>query len=173
MKEFKYWLILWAVLVTWLICAIGCQSKKKALSIQKSTVSEQVEVKKDVVETVKDQSISTVINTDKSQTVTLQEWFNPDTAKGSVKYRKTVFQINDVKKTEDLQADINKSSSVKIDSVFNKETSTKSKIQDKEVKDNLTSKVIGIGFLFLIILISVVYIRYQIRKNKTLKGLIS
>lgn len=169
------WLI--GLLFIALACLLSCcQSKKKALNIQKSETTEQSEVKKETADSLLDKSqtyysrhenvtgdYSEVIEEsadsariDKEGTTTVYNPKRKETRTGKKQAEK---------KTETKQQnDLKSVSSLKLDSVGKSHAKVKSKVQAKEVKDNLTGKASAVSFLILCALLAVVYIRWHKKK---------
>lgn len=152
-----------------LIFLTSCQSKKKAMNIQKSATVTQSEVKKESSDSSRSSSILQSWKLDSSKFVTVEEWFYKDTIKNPLQYRKTVYQDNDVRIAETKRSDVKQASQSNVDSSGKSNIQIKSKVLTKDVKDNLTGKAMGIGFLILCVLAAVVWIWFQRKKAGLLK----
>lgn len=176
------WLLLG---LTALVCACllsCCASKKKSLNLQKSKQSQSSDVQKETKDSTSDKSHGYYIHRESksgdysevieesADSTRIDKEGNTTVYSPKRKETRTGSKKSDTKSETTEQKDVKSVSSLKLDSVGKSHGKVKSKIQAKDVKDNLTGKALGISVLIVSVLVAIIYIRYQLRKKKLIIG---
>ena len=176
------WLILGLIAMICACLLSCCQTKKKSLNLQKSETSQQSEVRKESKDSLTNNSKSTYskqshitadysevieesadsTKTDKDGLITV---YNPRRTETRTGKRQAE------KKTEAKEEkDVKFVAVAKVDSSGRAESKVKSRVQGKDVKDNLTGKALAISLLLICIIGALAYIRWQWKKKKLFMG---